>query len=254
MLNNAMRVLELFTFARTEVGVVEAAELLDRPKSTTSRWLSSMAAAGFLERDADSGRYRISMRLAAFGEVARRSMALQRIARPFLERLAKGTGETANLAVMTGPEAVNVDVVESPRPITHVGWVGRRLPLHASAAGKALLAWHDDPGAIQALVDEPLERYTSRTLTDGDALTTELERVRERGFSIAWAEMEPDMVAAAAPVRDHRARVVAVLAVTAPISRATRERLRSVGATLIAEADDLSAKLGFRRTAGEAEG
>src|SRR5690606_41383922 len=72
VLRNARAVLDLFTLDRAELGVVEAAALLNRHKSTVSRWMSAMEDAGFLERDRQTGRYRVSMRLAALGEVARR--------------------------------------------------------------------------------------------------------------------------------------------------------------------------------------
>jgi len=102
VLRNARAVLDLFTLDRAELGVVEAAALLNRHKSTVSRWMSAMEDAGFLERDRQTGRYRVSMWLAALGEVARRGTSLQRIAHPILEALAAATGETANLAVLDG--------------------------------------------------------------------------------------------------------------------------------------------------------
>lgn len=245
MLTNAMRVLQLFSFTRTELGVVETAELLGKPKSTISRWLSAMEAAGLLDRDRDSGRYRISMYLAALGEVARRATPIQRLARPILERLAAATGETSDLACLVGTAAMNIEVVESPRPIMHAGWVGRRLPLHATAAGKALLAWRE-PASVEQLLEPPFEQFTAWTISDHEDFSAELARVRSHGYAIAWAEMEPDLVAAAAPVRDHRGAVVAALAVTVPISRVTRESLAGIGRQVRDAADELSSKLGFR--------
>lgn len=240
-----MAVLELFGFERPELGVVEIAALMGRHKSTVSRWLSAMEAAGFVERDPDSGRYRISMRLAGLAEVARRATSLQRQARPILERLAAVTGETANLAVLDGTEAVNVELVESPRPIMHVGWIGRRLPLHASASGKALLAWLP-PEEARELVQPPLRRWTPETVTDPAALEAELEAIRARGYAATWAELATDLVAAAAPVRDHRGRIVAAVAVSAPISRVSRDRLSELGDPVAEAAAELSARMGYR--------
>src|SRR5262245_22722095 len=99
MLRKAMEVLDLYSAERRELGVMETAQLLDRPKSTTSRWLAEMEQAGFLERESTTGRYRISMRLAALGELARQSTSVQRLARPALEALTAATGETSNLVV-----------------------------------------------------------------------------------------------------------------------------------------------------------
>src|ERR1700738_746827 len=119
MLRKTMEVLELFAAERRELGVVEVAGELGRPKSTVSRWLAAMERANFLERDAESGRYRVSLRLAALGEVARQTTSWQRSARPYLAALAKKTGETANLTLLVGMEAVNVEAADSPRPVMH---------------------------------------------------------------------------------------------------------------------------------------
>lgn len=245
MLRNAMAVLDLFTLTRRDLGVIEAANLLGRPKSTMSRWLSSMESAGFLVRDRTTSRYRISMRMAALGEVARQTTTLQREARPILERLAATTGETTNLAILDGTVAVNIEGAVSPRPIMHVGWVGRRLPLHVSAAGKALLAWLDDADLMRILPEE-LERYTAWTITDIDLLRADLSRSVERGYTVAWAEMESDMVAVGAPVRDHSGLVVGALAVSAPTSRVSSESTTDLGTHVVSAAADLSASLGYK--------
>lgn len=245
MLRKAIEVLGLFGPARREVGVVEAAELLGRSKSTVSRWLSAMEEAGFLDRDGVSGRYRVGMRLAALGELARQSTSLQRLALPALERLTRATGETSDLVVLAGSEAINVEMVESPRPVKHVGWVGRRLPLHATAAGKSLLAWQPD-AEVRRLLRLPLERFTPATIIDLESFLAELARVREQGYSVAWAELEEDLIGVASPVRDHTGAVVAVLTIGAPISRVAREVLSRVAAQVMAESDSVSRALGYR--------
>lgn len=249
MLRNARAVLDLFTLDRAELGVVEAAALLNRHKSTVSRWMSAMEDAGFLERDRQTGRYRVSMRLAALAEVARRGTSLQRIAHPILEALAAATGETANLAVLDGNEAVNIEVAESPQPIMHVGWVGRRLPLHASAAGKALVAWKE-PREVRALLPSPLPAYTRWTITDPAAFEKELASTRRRGYATTWAELAPDLVAVAAPVRDHRGCVAAAVAISVPISRADRRRLRQLAEPVVRAAEAVSERMGYRAVVG----
>ena len=145
MLRKAMDVLALFSLEKRELGVLEVADVLGRPKSTVSRWLAAMEQADFLDRDPETARYRLSLRLTALGDVARHTTTLQRSARPPLKWLAERTGETANLTLLIGTEAVNVEVADSPRPVMHVGWVGRRLPVHATASGKVLIAHADAP-------------------------------------------------------------------------------------------------------------
>ena len=245
MLRKAMEVLDLFGGERRELGVLEVAALLGRPKSTTSRWLAEMEKAGFLERDVASGRYRISMRLAALGELARQSTSVQRLARPALEALTAETGETSNLVVLSGKEAVNIEVVESPRPVKHTGWIGRRMPLHATSAGKALIAWLP-PKQIRALIKGPLTRQARRTITSVAEYMRELEQVRALGYATAAAELEDDLSAVAAPVFDYAGGVAGALTISAPISRVPRDALAGLAPAVIKAAREVSAALGYR--------
>ena len=245
MLHQCMEVLRLFSPERTDLGVVEVAELLGKPRSSVSRWMAAMAEAGFLERDAERGRYRISMSLAALGELARRSTSLQQVARGVLEALTRTTGETSNLVVRDGDAAVNVEGVASSRPIRHVGVLGRRLPLHATAAGKALMAWLP-PETVGRILSGPREAFTPATLVEPGALEAELETVRREGWAIAWGELEEDLAAAAAPVRDHRGGVVAAVVLSIPTSRVSRESLPELARQVAAGAITVSRGLGWR--------
>jgi len=245
MLRKAMDVLDLFTPKRKELGVTEVADLLRRPKSTVSRWLSGMEEAGFLDRDEGSGRYRVSMRLAAVGEMAKQATSLQQVARPALQRLMAATGETSNLVVLVGQEGVNIEAVESPRPVMHMGSVGRRFPLNASAACKAILAWMEEE-EVRALLPRRLPRCTPTTVTDRERFLGELGEVRRQGYAVNWAELEDDLVAVAAPVRDHRGEIVAAVSISAPITRVPRESLPGVGGHVIEAARTLSHDLGWR--------
>lgn len=244
MLRKAMQVLQLYTPARKELGVIEAARLLGRPKSTVSRLMGAMEEAGFLDR-AESGRYRVSMQMTAVGEMAKQATSLQRMARPVLESLAAATGETSNLVILTDGAGVNVEAVESPRPVMHMGMVGRRFPLHASAACKAILAWKSDE-EICGLLRLPLEPCTPATITGLEVLMAELAGVRARGYATNWVELEDDLVAVGAPVRDHRGEVVAAISISAPISRMRREDLPRVGSEVAHAAEALSRALGWR--------
>lgn len=243
-LKQSMLVLELFSTTRREVGVMDVATLLGIPKSTASRWLSGMADAGFLDRDPVSSRYHLSVRLGILGDLARDSTNLQRLAMTELQWLAATTEETSNLAVLVGGESLNVAAVESPRPIIQTGWVGRRLPCYATAAGKSLLAWRA-VADVKRLLPKRLPRFTARTITDVGDLLAELARVRVRGYSVAWGELEDDLAAVAAPVRDHSGLVVGAIAIGGPVSRIPRHRLSSYREPVLQAATTLSERLGF---------
>lgn len=245
MLRNAMAVLELYSTARPQLGVVETAELLGRPKNTVSRWLSQMRRAGFLDRDPDTGRYTLSLRLMIVGEIARQVGQLEHSAAATLQRIAQVTGETSNLVVLVGNEGVNVDAALSPHRIMHMGAIGKRFPLHGSAAGKALIAWRTEE-EIREMLPAPLARYTAGKITDYGELLEDLAEVRRLGYATNFEEYEEDLVGVGAPVRDGSGRVVAALAISAPAYRMTRELAARMGREIAREACIYSAKLGYR--------
>lgn len=243
MLQNAMSVLKLFTTSRRQLGVVEIAEFLGRPKSTVSGWLAAMEEVGFLEREGRWGPYRVGIEVAALGEVARRSTSLQVGAQPHLERLGRRTRETVTANALLGLEVVNVAVVESPRPILQAAGLGLPMPLHVTAAGKVLLAWRSEEEVLK-LLPPRLERFTAHTITDLDGLARELERTRSQGYSVARCEMAEDLCTVSAPVRDHTASVIGAITVGGPVSRLPLDALPGLAEQVMDTAADVSVALG----------
>src|ERR1700689_5903380 len=136
------------------------------------------------------------------------------VAQPFLERLGKATGETINLGVASNGMVTQIAQVESTYMIGGTNWVGMSVPLHCSALGKVLLAY----GAGQ-LPPGRLEHRTTRTVTNSAALQADLAEVRRRGYAVTDEELEPGLIAVAAPVYSAGAAVVAALSVSGPASR-----------------------------------
>src|SRR5207302_7536047 len=145
---------------------------------TDYRLLGNFTAAGYLDQDQDTARYRLGIRLASLGEIARHSTSLQRVALPSLRQLAEDTGELATLMVLSGAEGVTIDVVESYHPLMLPGLLGGHLPLHATAGGKALLAWRVAE-EWRRILRPPLKRYTPSTLTDLADLEAEFVPARK---------------------------------------------------------------------------
>ena len=243
MLNKANDVLSLFTPERPELAVLEIAELLGRPKSSVYRILAQMADTGFLDQDSATGRYRVGIRLASLGEIARHSSSLQRVAYPSLCHFGEVTGEMVTLMVGSGREGVTIDVVESYHPLKIPGHLGGRFPLHATAGGKVLLAWRPDP-EVGEFLTQPLARCTPATITSPVKLRKELEVTRDRGFGTSAGEWLTDVFAVAAPIRDHRGKVIAAVAAACPPSRWSPKAVASIAAAGQEAANEISRSLG----------
>jgi DNA-binding IclR family transcriptional regulator len=211
------------------------------PKSTTSRMLAALERHGLLQRDR-AGAFRPGPVLARY---ASHSGAgdLVALAQPALERLGDKTGETVNLAVPSGGAVEQIAQVDSSYLLGATNWVGLRVPLHCSALGKVFLAFD-----AASLPPGRLERRTPHTITSRAALDEHLDLVRRTGYALARDELEPGLIAVAAPVRDRGGAVVAALSVSGPSVRLTDDRIGEVAALLVTEADTLSSVLGHPRT------
>jgi len=238
------QVLSIFSRERSEISAIDAAALLRWPRSSVYRLLQQIEEEGFLDRDVDSGRYRLGIRLASLGELALHSTSLQRIALPALHTLSEQSGETATLLLLTDGEGIAVQHVESRHRVAAKAVLGRHWPLHASAGGKALLAWLPE-NAQRTLIKRSLKRYTRSTITDVALLQRELRLIRQRGFSTVRGEFMEDLWGVAAPIFNHQDAVEAAITLGGPHSRVTREHLRILGQGVIEACELVSRKLGY---------
>jgi len=221
-------------------------------KSTTSRLLLALERNGLVRRD-DHGRFLPGEMFVSFAWRGGAEAGLIAVAQPFLERLGKATGETINLGVSSNGMVEQIAQVDSKYLIGGTNWVGMSVPLHCSALGKVLLAY----GAAQLPPEQPgqpdkpdkLERRTGKTITTEAALRADLVGVRARGYAVTDEELEPGLIAVAAPIYGYDGRVVAALSVSGPASRLARDGLAAAVGQCAEEAAGLSAVLGYRQRA-----
>jgi IclR family acetate operon transcriptional repressor len=212
-------------------------------KSTTSRLLLALERNGLVRRD-DHGRFLPGEMFVSFAWRGGAEAGLVAVAQPFLERLGKATGETINLGVAGNGMVEQIAQVDSTYLIGGTNWVGLSVPLHCSALGKVLLAY----GAAQ-LPPGRLERRTDKSITTEAALRADLGTVRARGYAVTEEELEPGLIAVAAPIRGFDGTVVAALSVSAPTTRMTAEGVAAAAGHCVQEAAGLSAVLGYRQRA-----
>jgi DNA-binding IclR family transcriptional regulator len=239
--DRALAILAAFGEQRPRLGVSELAGELGMHKSTVSRLFATLEGRGLVRRDGD--RFAPGPELARLGALAMHGLSLVQVAQEPLRRLAETSGETVNLAVYEGRQALNVLQLQTAHFVGMTDWTGRAAPLHCTANGKALLAFG---GA-----DPPTElvRLTPHTITQAEELERELAEVRGRGYALAIEELEEGLHAAAAPVFDATGACVAAVSVSGPAYRLPEDRLHAVGALCVETADDVSALLGRRSAA-----
>ncbi len=209
------------------------------PKSTTSRLVRALERQGLVERDGARGSVRPGRVLVRFARGTVGDADLVASAADTLRSLAEKSGETVNLAVPGRAAVDHLAQRDSRHFIGGTNWVGRAAPLHCTANGKVLLAF----GAAHLPAGQ-LARLTPHTVVDPATLETELAAVRARGYATTLEELEPGLVAVAAPVFDPGSgEVVAALSISGPTIRLTPTRLDELGALLIDHAAGLTARL-----------
>jgi DNA-binding IclR family transcriptional regulator len=238
--DRAARLLTEVVHSPDSVTFTELAAATGLAKSTTSRLLLALERNGLVRRDA-AGRFCPGEMFVRFAWRGGAEAGLTEVAQPYLDRLGRATGETVNLGVDRDGMVEQIAQVDSEYVIGATNWLGRPVPLHCTAIGKVLLAY----GAAK-LPPDRLERRTEHTITTWAALETELETVRQRGYAVIDAELEPGLVAVAAPVYRDGGAVVAALSVSGPSTRLTPSRVPGVAAACQAQASALSAVLGHR--------
>lgn len=242
---NAIAVLRSFTPEEPLLGVTEIAGRVGMHKSSVSRILATLEQENLVERDPETRRFRLGLGLIAVAGPLLAEMDERRVAYPVLRQLTEQTGETSALMVWSGGEAVCVEQIASHHQIKHTTPLGARYRDAVSASVQVFLA-AQPPERVRALLrsgsislpgldDAGLEAYEER-----------LRDVTSRGWAENYGESSIDEVGVAAPVFDHRGDVAAVVLISAPRFRVSRERLDTLGEACVAAAAQVTTRLGGR--------
>lgn len=230
------------------LGISELARELGLTRSTTHRYVATLASLRYLEQDGPTRKYRLGPRVLDLGFSMLGSMELREIAAPHLRRLTDATGHTSNLAIRDDTDVILIDRVRGrPGRYHHLEFtlhVGSRIPSYCSATGKALLAFLDRPDLDRLLDRIDLVQRGPHTLTDKNSLLTELEQVRRTGIATNDEELESALRSIAAPVRARSGQVVAAVNVAIPWSPAAMsELITQLGPTIQATASQIAAQV-----------
>jgi DNA-binding IclR family transcriptional regulator len=215
--DRAARILKVLASGPRRLGVSEIADRLQMTRPTVHGLLQTLQAHGFVEQDRDSDKYQLGAGLLQLGNSYLDLNELRARSLVHAERLAGRADAAVRVGVMHGASVVIVHHVFRPDSTLQILEVGAELPLHASALGKAMLAFA--PGdTVSDLLSEPLPRLTSRTLGPA-ALREELSDVRERGVARERDEAILGESSVASPIFDHSGNAVGAIGVVGDTER-----------------------------------
>lgn len=243
-LATALRILDHFTSREPELSLRELTEKSGLYKSRVHRLCATLVAMGFLTR-LPSSEYRLGPKLLALGKIYESSNTVVAVSRAIMKRLAGETGESVALHRLDGDGSFCLARELGPSRLVFSTQEGDRMDLHASAAGRVLLAW--GPGELRRnILDSgtPLKRYTSETMTDPQEIHDRLTVIREQGYDLNRGELETEIGAIAAPVFTIESRVELALAIVGPIQRFSDSHLDEKIDKLLAATREISEILG----------
>ncbi|MEH0577974.1 IclR family transcriptional regulator [Streptomyces sp. B21-108] len=252
-LERGLLILSSFSENLPVLGISDLGRAVGLNRSTTYRYVATLAKLGYLQQDPDSRKYSLGPRVVDLGFAAINSMEITRVAGPFMQALSDETGYTVSMAVLDGPDIVYIDRRRSGRAGTFAMGlnlhVGSRLPAYCTSMGKVLLAYQE-PAALRELVDRTdLARRGPKTITAREQLMVALARVRRTGFALNDEELAAGLRSLAAPVRDRSGAVVAAvnIAVHLTVWNASVESVMSrLEAPLRRTTTEISTRLGHR--------
>jgi IclR family acetate operon transcriptional repressor len=235
----AFSLLELITAAGGELSISELGDRSGLPLPTIHRIIRTLISSGYIIQQ-PSRRYALGPRLIGLGETASRMLGAW--ARPRLTELVEAVGETANMAILDGDKAVYIAQVPSRHSMRMFTEVGRRVDLHCTGVGKALLAQLPPATALEIVKQTGMPARTERSITDPGELMEALARVRESGYVIDDGEQEIGVRCVAVPVTG--APSLTTISVSGPETRLSPEVVERVVPHLLGAAAGLGRQFG----------
>ena len=242
--DRAITLLEAIAEAGGETTLTELSRRTRLNISTCHHLLSTLVQRGYVAKVPVRRSYALGARILYLSNACLTQVDLPARAAPFIEQINEKTGETVHLAVLQGDAMMKVAKRESRHPVrVDTGTLGKSDAAHATASGKAMLAWLPE-GEIKRVLAHGMARYTANTITEWPALIEELRHVRRNGYSMDREEYQPGVICVGAAIRDHNGAVVGAISASTPTMRASDEHLALVREQVTGAVRALSAELG----------
>ena len=242
--DRAVSLLEAIAEAGGESTLTELSHRTKLNISTCHHLLSTLVARGYVAKVPVRRSYALGARILYLSNACLRQVDLPARAAPFIEKINERTGETVHLAVLQGDAMMKVAKRESRHPVrVDTGTLGKTDAPHATATGKAMLAWlpEDD---MRRVLSHGLTRFTPKTIIEWPSLIEALRHVRRNGYAVDDEEYQPGVICIGAAIRDHNGAVVGAISASTPTMRANDEHLSLVREQVCSAVRALSAELG----------
>ena len=243
---SALSILDCFVSEPVR-SVKQLIEMTGLTRNRIMRLCGTLEKGGYLIQDFEARNFSLGFQIMVLGKAFDKSNNLITIARPILKELAQNTGESASLYVLEGTHRLVLAREEGTQVIRYLVAEGQRLPMHAGASGKVLLAFSREEVMGKLINDKKLTRFTPHTLTDPALLKAELAKIRSAGYAFSQSERATDAASVAAPVFDHENCLVGAISIGGPVTRFTSIHRPGYLEQVLKAAEKFSTRLGWKK-------
>ena len=219
MLEKALNILELISKEEAGLTFSDITMELGIAKSSAHSLLYTFEDMGYVRKDRDSGKYKIGLKTFEIGSSFFQSGGINKYVHDVLKELVEEVGETAHLAALSGSDIVYIDKYDCSHAVRMISQIGKRVMAHATAIGKAILAYKDFDEIDRLYQDENLPVMTENTIGSKTRLMAELKEIRRTGFSTETEESTPGIQCVAVCVVNEKIKDDMAMSIAVPLSR-----------------------------------
>ncbi|MED9904928.1 MAG: IclR family transcriptional regulator [Lachnospiraceae bacterium] len=241
----ALEILELMLDYQKEIGITEMAAMIGINKSTVCKIMLVLQEYGYVVKNPLTSKYHLGNKFITFSTKVMSEMKIRDVAKPYIDKLAEITGETINLAIISGTKTMYIEVVNSGENVVQISnQIGKLENMHCTSVGKALLAFSPKEFVDEVLATEGLPPVNENTITSAEVFLAELEEVRRRGYAIDERESLPDVMCVGAPILDYSGMAIASISISGYVGRLNEEKWNEFCRIIVNTAKKISAQIG----------
>lgn len=248
-IEKSIQILNYLSHAERSVGISELNLKLSFPKSTAHRILKSLLKYSLVDQEKNTSKYRLGLRILEYSNSFYNSFDFRQIAKPILKKICTETGLTTFLTAWYNGRSICIDsVTPSQKLNTHNLFVeiGKKMPFHCTASTKVILAYQSSEEIKRIINENPLQKYTPRTIVDPKKLEEHLSKIRKNGFAICDEELEEGIKAIAAPIKNSNGKTIASITITGLTKRMSSNNSERFVKILANSAQEISKRLGYK--------
>jgi IclR family transcriptional regulator, acetate operon repressor len=245
-LTRGLSIMEALAQADGGLTLTDLAHRVELPPSTTHRLLATLEKMDYVYQSGGMGLWYIGLQAFTVGSTFLANRDFVGESHSYMRRLMEQSGETANLAILDGTEAVFIAQVQCHEMMRTLVRLGSRVPLHASGVGKTIFAALPNEQIDAILKVKGLPRITENTIIVPETMWAAIKVIRQRGYSFDDEEHVRSTRCVAATIYDEHAEPLGAISVAGPSSRLPDERIRQLGPIVAHIAQELTGKIGGR--------